>query len=67
MMTTLNLIQNKFHDLSIHLHQRLRFLDVETNIARGVLFLISAEYSVVMCEAWPRTLVTKPWLRLSMI
>ena len=25
-------------------------------LARGVLYLLSAEYSVVMCGAWPRTL-----------
>ena len=31
-----------------------------------VLYLISAEYSVVMCWAWPGTLVTWPWLRISM-
>ena len=37
---------------------RLRFLDVETNPGRGVLYLLSAEYSVVMCGAWPGTLVT---------
>ena len=36
-------------------------------LARGVLFLMSAENSVVMCRAWPGTLVTWPWLRLSMI
>ena len=24
----------------------------------GVLFLLSAEYSVIMCRAWPGTLVT---------
>ena len=37
---------------------RLRFLDVETNLASVVLYLLSAEYSVVMCGAWPGTLVT---------
>ena len=31
-------------------------------LGRGVLFLMSAEYSVVMCEAYPGTLVTSPWL-----
>ena len=36
-------------------------------LARGVLFLMSVEYSAVMCGAWPGTLVTLPWLRLSMI
>ena len=36
-------------------------------LARGVLSLPSAEYSVVMCGASPGTLVTWPWLRLSMI
>ena len=36
-------------------------------LVRGVLFLMSAEYSAVMCGAWPRTLVTWQWLRLSMI
>ena len=34
------------------------FLDVETNPGPlVVLFLLSAEYSVVLCRAWPRTLV----------
>ena len=37
---------------------RLGVLDVETNPGRGVLFLMSAEYSAVMCRAWPGTLVT---------
>ena len=38
---------------------RLRFLDVETNQGLGrtpapvVLYLLSAEYSAVMCGAWP--------------
>ena len=36
-------------------------------LIRGVLHLLSAEYSVVMCGAWPGTLVTWPLLRLSMI
>ena len=27
-------------------------------LARVVLYLLSAEYSVVMCGAWPGTLVT---------
>ena len=36
-------------------------------LVRGVLYLLSAEYSAVMCGAWPGTLVTWPWLRLSMI
>ena len=36
-------------------------------LARVVLYLRSAEYSVVLCGAWPGTLVTGPWLRLSMI
>ena len=31
------------------------------------LCLLSEEYSAVMSEAWPRTLATWPWLRLSMI
>ena len=35
--------------------------------AHGVLFLVSAEYSAVMHWAWPGTIVTWPWLRLSMI
>ena len=38
---------------------RLRFPDVETNLARGGLFPLSADYSVVMCGAWP-------WRRLCM-
>ena len=37
---------------------RLWFLDVETNLADSVLYLMSAEYSVVMCGAWPETLMT---------
>ena len=32
---------------------RLRFLDVETTLARVFLYLRSAEYSVVMCRTWP--------------
>ena len=36
-------------------------------LASGVLYLLSAEYSVVMCGNWPGTLVTWQWLRLSMI
>ena len=36
-------------------------------LAHGVLFLMSAEYSVLMCGAWPGTLVTWPWIRVSMI
>ena len=35
--------------------------------ACGILFLMSAHYSVVMWGAWPGTLATWPWLRLSMI
>ena len=35
-------------------------------LALGVLFLMFAEYSVVMCGAQPGTLVTLPWLRHSM-
>ena len=34
---------------------RLRFLDVETTLARVFLYLRSAEYSVVMCRVWPGT------------
>ena len=37
---------------------RLRFLDVGQILARVVLNLLSAEYSVIMCGAWPGTLVT---------
>ena len=36
-------------------------------LACGVLFQLSAVYSVIMCRAWPGTLVTWPWLCLSMI
>ena len=36
-------------------------------LARGVIFLLSSEYSGVMCRARPGTIVTWPWLRLSMI
>ena len=32
-----------------------------------VLYLLSAEYSVVMCGVWPETLLTRLWIRLSMI
>ena len=46
---------------------RLRFLDVETNPGSRVLFLLSAEYSTVVCGAWPGTFVTWSWLHLSMI
>ena len=35
-------------------------------LARGGLFPLSADYSIVMCGAWPGTLVTWPWRRLSM-
>ena len=35
-------------------------------LANGGLFPLSADYSVVMCGAWPGTLVTWPWRRLSM-
>ena len=37
---------------------RLRFLDVETNPGPRRPVPAVAEYSVVMCEAWPGTLVT---------
>ena len=36
-------------------------------LASGVLFLMSAEYSEVMCGFWPGTLVTWSWLHLSKI
>ena len=36
-------------------------------LARGSQFLLSAEYSAVMCGAWPGTFVTWPWFRHSMI
>ena len=36
-------------------------------LARGILFLLSAECFAIMCGAWPGTLVTWPRLRLSMI
>ena len=35
-------------------------------LARSDLFPVSADYSVVMCGAWPGTLVTWPWHHLSM-
>ena len=35
-------------------------------LACCILFPLSAEYSVVMCVAWPGTLVTWPWSRLDM-
>ena len=46
---------------------RLRFWMFRQTLALGVLYLLSAEYSAVMCGAWPPTLVTGPWLCLSMI
>ena len=36
-------------------------------LSHGFLFLLSAEWSVIMCGAGPGTLVTWPWLRLSVI
>ena len=36
-------------------------------LARFVLFLMSAEYSIVLCLAWPGTSETCPWHRLGMI
>ena len=36
-------------------------------LASVVLYLLSAEYSTIMCGAWPGTLVKWPWLCLSMI
>ena len=36
----------------------LSFLDWRLTLARGFLFLLSAEYSAVMCGAWLGTLVT---------
>ena len=36
-------------------------------LACSVLFVLSAEYSAAMCGDWPGTIVTWPWLRLSMI
>ena len=36
-------------------------------LARRVMFLLSPEYSVVICGAWQGTLVTWPWFRFSMI
>ena len=35
--------------------------------AHGVLLRLAAEYSAAMCGVCPGTLVTWPWLRLSMI
>ena len=32
---------------------RLRFLDVETNPGLRIMYLLSAEYTVVMFGAWP--------------
>ena len=46
---------------------RLGFWMWRRTLARVVLYLMSAEYSEVMCGDWPGTLVTWPWLRLSMI
>ena len=36
-------------------------------LVHGVLCLLSAECSIVLCRVWPETLVTWPWLHLSMI
>ena len=44
----------------------LRFPDVETNPGPRRPVPLSADYSVVMCGAWPGTLVTWPWRCLSM-
>ena len=49
------------------LAQGFGFWMCRLTLTLGVLFLMSAEYSVVMCWAWQGTLVTWPWLRLSMI
>ena len=37
---------------------KLRFRDMEIIPDPGVLFLLSAEYSEVMCGAWQGTIVT---------
>ena len=39
----------------------------ETSVSDGVLLRLAAEYSVEMCGVCPGTLVTWPWVRLSMI
>ena len=43
------------------------FPDVRLTRAPGVLFIGPAEYSAVMCGAFPRTWAMWQWLRLSMI
>ena len=47
-----------FHILFISLARGFGFWMWTLTLARSVLFLMSAEYSAVMCEAWPGTLVT---------
>ena len=49
----------EFLNLTFYACLRLRFKDVETNPGpRGVLFMMLAEYSVVICGAKQGTLVT---------
>ena len=45
---------------------RLRFRMLRLIRAHGVLLRLAAEYSAAMCRVGPGTLVTWPWLRLSM-
>ena len=48
----------KFLYLIFYACLSLQFLDVETNLAHGVLFPLSVDYSVVMCGIWRRLSVT---------
>ena len=50
----------------IMLAQGFGFWVWRLTLARGVLLLVSAEYSAVMCGAWPVILVTWPWRTLGM-
>ena len=56
-----------YHETCVMLTWGFGFWMWRQTLARGVLWLLSAKYSVVMCGASPGTLVTWPWLRLSMI
>ena len=53
--------------LIFYLSLRLWFLDVETNPGPRRPFAASCEYYAAICGVCPGTLVTWPWLCLSMI
>ena len=56
-----------FTNLIFYACLELRFPDVKTNPATGVLYLGSAEYSAVMWGAFPGTWANWQWLPLSTI